>query len=64
MIQVREFLATKSGDLFSVGPDESIASALAILAQRRIGALLVLDGQRLVVSCPSATAPSRFACPG
>ena len=48
MIQVREFLATKSGDLFSVGPDESIASVLAILAQRRIGALLVLDGQRLV----------------
>ena len=48
MIQVREFLATKSGDLFSVGPDESIASVLAILAQRRIGALLVLDSQRLV----------------
>lgn len=48
MIQVREFLSTKSGDLFSVGPDESVAAVLAILAQRRIGALLVLENQRLV----------------
>lgn len=48
MIQVREFLSSKSGDLFAVSPDDSIASVLAILAQRRIGAVLVLENQRLV----------------
>jgi CBS domain-containing protein len=48
MIRVRELLATKSSELFSVGPDETIVDAMTVLATNRIGAVLVLENQRLV----------------
>lgn len=48
MIKIRELLSTKSNEIFAVGPDDSVATALSLLAERRIGAVLVLDGERLV----------------
>ena len=37
-------LAAKGGDVISVGIEERVAGALALLAERRIGAVPVLDG--------------------
>ncbi|HEX4845224.1 MAG TPA: CBS domain-containing protein [Geothrix sp.] len=36
------------GPLVSVGPDDTVLAALTLLAQHEIGALLVLEGGRLV----------------
>ena len=41
-------LEDKGSDVWSVGPDETVFSALETMAERNIGALLVLDGDDLV----------------
>lgn len=41
-------LDDKGSDVWSVGPDETVFSALETMAERNIGALLVLDGDDLV----------------
>jgi CBS domain-containing protein len=64
MIMVREFLDSKSNELFSVSPDESVAAALAILSARRIGAVLVLDGTRLVGILSERDCAIRVCMPG
>jgi CBS domain-containing protein len=48
MISIRDLLAAKSPQLFTVQPNEAVASALRVLESRKIGALLVLDGDKLV----------------
>ncbi len=48
MIKVRELLAAKSATLFSVAPGDSVEAALAVLAEHRIGAVLVLENDKLV----------------
>ncbi len=46
MITVRDLLMTKSGDIWSVTPDTSVLDALKLLAEKDIGALVVLkDGK-------------------
>lgn len=42
-MKVRNILATKKGQLATIGPDESVRRAIAMLAASRIGALLVTD---------------------
>lgn len=43
---VRELLKEKGHDVWSVGPDESVYDALMLMAEKEIGALVVLeDGQ-------------------
>lgn len=39
--------AHMSGDLVTVGPDELLVAAAGRMAERRVGAALVLDGERL-----------------
>ena len=47
MRTVRQLLETKSPDVHSIGPDAPVIDAIRLMAERRIGALLVMDGQRL-----------------
>ena len=42
-MKVRNILATKKGQLITVGPDEPVRRAVTILVENRIGALLVVD---------------------
>jgi CBS domain-containing protein len=42
------FLAENNRQVFSVRPDATVRNALELLAQRNIGALLVMDGEVLV----------------
>jgi CBS domain-containing protein len=48
-MKVRNILATQKGRIISIRPDDPVRRAIALLAEHRIGALVVLDeGQRLV----------------
>jgi len=42
-----ELLATKPASVYSVAPDASIFAALQLMAEKEVGALVVLDGERL-----------------
>ncbi len=44
---VAHLLRTKGAEVFSIGPDATVFEALEDMANRRVGALLVLDGQDL-----------------
>jgi CBS domain-containing protein len=48
MLQVKHLLAEKGGDVYSVGPDEPVLNAIRTMADRYIGALLVMRGDELV----------------
>lgn len=47
MHSIRQILNEKSGDLWSVGPDDLVLDAIRSMAERGIGALLVMDGDDL-----------------
>jgi CBS domain-containing protein len=47
MINVRQLLARKGHAVRHVGPDETLYAALQQMAQHDVGALVVLDGERL-----------------
>ena len=47
-MHVAAVLKRKGSDIVSVGPDEAIAAVARTLAERRIGAALVVDGGRPV----------------
>ena len=47
MRTVRQLLETKSPEVFSVAPDAPVIDAIRLMAERRIGALLVMEGARL-----------------
>ena len=42
---INEILRSKGDLVFTVGPDDPVADAVALLHQRKVGALVVLDGQ-------------------
>jgi CBS domain-containing protein len=48
MTTVRSILQSKSSDVWSVAPDTLVFDTLKILAEKNIGALLVVEGDRLV----------------
>ena len=48
MKPVSELLKKREGTLWHVRPDDSVYSALQLLAQHEVGALVVMDGGRLV----------------
>ena len=45
---VAEILKTKGGEVFSIAPDVTLAAACGYLDGRRVGALMVCDGDRVV----------------
>lgn len=48
MLQVKHLLAGKGPQIYSVGPDEPVLSAIQTMADRYVGALLVMRGNELV----------------
>ena len=47
MRTVRQLLEGKQGDVFSIGPDAPVIDALRMMADRHVGALLVMQGGRM-----------------
>jgi len=48
VIAVSRILEGKGKDLWSIGPDDSVYDAIKMMADRQVGALLVMDGPKLV----------------
>ena len=48
MLQVKHLLAEKGSDVQTIGPDDPVLIAIQKMADRRIGALLVMRGAELV----------------
>lgn len=48
MKTARQLLQSKGGVIHSIGPDASVFDALRLMAEKDVGALLVIDGGRLV----------------
>lgn len=48
MKTVREMLLKKGGRIFSISPNQKVFEALQLMAEKEVGALLVLDGENLV----------------
>ncbi len=48
MLTVRRLLETRSGPVWTIGPTTSALEAVAVMAEHDIGALVVLEGERMV----------------
>ncbi|MEO6689016.1 MAG: CBS domain-containing protein [Dokdonella sp.] len=48
MLQVRHLLAEKGDQVHSIGPDDPVLKAIQTMADRVIGALLVMHGDELI----------------
>ena len=48
MKKIKEILESKGRDVLSIAPDTSIYEAVDLMAERGVGALLVMEGDRLV----------------
>ena len=48
MKAIKEILSTKGHEIWSVEPDNTVFDAVRLMAEKRVGALLVMDGERLV----------------
>jgi len=47
MKTVRQMLQAKHGDIFSIAPDARVIEAIRLMAEKNVGALLVLDKGKL-----------------
>ncbi|MBE2260371.1 MAG: CBS domain-containing protein [Candidatus Accumulibacter sp.] len=48
MKTLRQILESKSGVLATVSPDDAVFRALQVMAERNVGAVLVVEGERLL----------------
>ena len=48
MRTVRQLLESKAPEVFAIGPDQPVLDAIKLMADKRIGALLVMQGGRMV----------------
>jgi len=48
MKTVKAILNSKGRDVWSVGPEDSVFDAVKLMAEKSVGALLVMDGEKLV----------------
>jgi CBS domain-containing protein len=48
MTTVRQLLEGKSPEVFAVAPDTAVIEAIRLMAEKGIGAVLVMEGRRLV----------------
>ena len=48
MKKIKEVLDSKGHEVLSVAPDASIYEAVTLMAEREVGALLVMKGDKLV----------------
>ena len=47
MRTVRQLLEAKAPEVFAIGPDAPVLDAIRLMAEKRIGAVLVMEGGRL-----------------
>lgn len=47
MRTVRQLLDAKAAEVFAIGPDAPVIDAIRLMAEKRIGAVLVMQGSRL-----------------
>ncbi len=47
MIKMKEILASKGHKIWSIGPDKTVLDALELMAKKEIGALLVMQGEKV-----------------
>ena len=48
MQTIREILDKKGNDVYSVAPDTTVYEALTLMADKNVGAVIVIDGEKLV----------------
>ena len=48
MKSVREILKNKGNEVYAVKPDDTVFDSLQLMADKEVGALLVMDGEKLV----------------
>ncbi|QSX74989.1 CBS domain-containing protein [Lysobacter arenosi] len=48
MRTVRQLLEAKAPEIFAIGPDAPVIEAIRLMAEKRIGAVLVIEGGHLV----------------
>lgn len=48
MRTVRQLLEAKTPEIYAIGPDAQVIDAIRLMAEKRIGALLVMEGNQLV----------------
>jgi len=48
MKTIKQLLDEKGAEIWSIGPDASVYDAVALMAEKGIGALLVVDGDRTI----------------
>lgn len=48
MRTVRQLLEAKAPEIYAIGPDAPVIDAIRLMAEKRIGAVLVMEGARLV----------------
>ena len=48
MKSLKQLIAAKGSQVYSIGPDAKVIEALQLMAQKDVGALLVIDGETLV----------------
>ena len=62
MKPVSELLKQRDGTLWHVRPDDSVFSALELLSRYEVGALMVMEGGRLVGVLSERATPARSRC--
>src|SRR5437870_13407131 len=45
---IESILSQKSGDIWTCSPDATVYEAIALMAEKNVGALLVMEGEKLV----------------
>ncbi len=48
MVPVSQLLADKPNEIFAVAPQQPVLEAVALMAEKSIGAVLVMEGEKLV----------------
>jgi CBS domain-containing protein len=48
MKRVKDILSNKGAEIWSIGPDDTVYAAIHLLAEKKAGALAVIDGERLI----------------
>ncbi len=47
MINVRDLIRKKGGQIFSLGPEATVYDAMKLMAEKNTGAVLVMDGNKI-----------------
>jgi len=59
MMTVRELLERKGGVVWTIAPNSSVFEAIKIMAEKSVGALVVMEGSALMGIISERTTPGR-----